>query len=43
MFGCGVTLDVDARAGLGVGRDNLLAKQLPMAEHLSSLSELETE
>lgn len=39
--GCGVTLDVDRQ--LVGGRDGLLAKQLAIAEHLPSLSELEIE
>lgn len=45
MFGCGVTFDVDAmeEVDLGAGKDDLLARQPEMAEHLPSLSELETE
>jgi hypothetical protein len=45
LDGCGVTLDDDAKEefALGGGRDNFLVMQLAMAEHLPSLSELETE
>lgn len=42
--GCGVTLDDDNRDEIvGAERDDFLAKQLAMAEHLPSFSELETE
>jgi len=45
LDGCGVTLDDDAKEefALGGGRDNFRVMQLAMAEHLPSLSELETE
>ncbi|KAL3574280.1 hypothetical protein D5086_024893 [Populus alba] len=45
LDGCGVTLDDDAKEefALGGGRDNFLVMQVAMAEHLPSLSELETE
>jgi len=45
IVGCGLTLDDDAIqefAAEGI-RDDFLAKQLAIAEHLPSLSELETE
>ncbi|GMP79231.1 hypothetical protein CsSME_00034861 [Camellia sinensis var. sinensis] len=45
ILGCGVTLDDDAIEVflVGYGRDTLLVKQFAIAEHLPSLSELETE
>lgn len=45
MDGCGVTLDdrMIEEFAVGAGRDALLARQLAIAEHLPSLSELETE
>lgn len=45
MLGCGVTLDVDGREvfGLRAGKVVFLVKQFAIAEHLPSLSELETE
>lgn len=45
MDGCGVTLDdrMIEEFVVGAGRDALLARKLAIAEHLPSLSELETE
>ena len=45
MDGCGVTLDdrMIEEFAVGAGRDALLARKLAIAEHLPSLSELETE
>lgn len=44
MLGCGITLD-DVMPGLGLecGSEVFLVKQLAIAEHLPSLSELDTE